>query len=158
MELIWMLLGAACIMIGLIGAFLPIIPSLPFSYLGILLLHIGGISTFSTSFLLIWALIIISILIIENLLPAYTTRKFGGTTYGSTGSIIGMLVGMFFFPPLGFLIGTLLGAFIGEMLFKQDVKKALKSAWGSFLGFISGTILKITVALIFAIMYLKAVF
>jgi uncharacterized protein YqgC (DUF456 family) len=44
------------------------------------------------------------------------------------------------------------------MLFKQDVKKALKSAWGSFLGFISGTILKETVALIFAIMYLKAVF
>ena len=69
-----------------------------------------------------------------------------------------MIVGMFFFPPVGFLIGTLLGAFISEMLFKQYVKKALKSAWGSFLDFISGKILKITVALIFAIMYLRAVF
>ena len=65
---------------------------------------------------------------------------------------------MFFFPPLGFLIGTLLEAFIGEILFKQYVKKALKSAWSSFLDFISGKILKITVALIFAIMYLRAVF
>jgi len=158
MELIWIILGALCIIIGLIGAFLPILPGLPFSYLGLLILHFGGIATFSTTFLVIWAIVIIAILVLENALPAYTTKKFGGSNYGSTGSLIGMILGLFFFPPLGFFLGTLIGAFVGEMLNKQDVNIALKSAWGSFLGFVTGTVIKTIVAAMFAVMFFRAVF
>ncbi len=158
MELIWIIIGAIFIIVGLIGAFLPIIPGLPFSYLGLLVLQFSGVATFSTTFLVVWAIVIVAILVLENALPAYTTKKFGGTTYGSTGSMIGMIVGMFFFPPLGFFLGTLVGAFIGEMLFKQDVNVALKSAWGSFLGFLTGTMIKTIVAAMFAVMFFRAVF
>ena len=158
MELIWIILAALCIIIGVIGAFLPILPGLPFSYLGLLILHFSGVATFSTTFLVIWAIVIIAILVLENALPAYTTKKFGGTNYGSTGSFIGMIVGIFFFPPLGFFLGTLVGAFIGEMLFKQDVNVALKAAWGSFLGFLTGTMIKTIVAAMFAVMFFRAVF
>ena len=158
MELIWIVLAALCIIAGIIGAFLPIIPGLPFSYLGIFILHLSGVAHFSTSFLIIWAIVIIAIMALENALPIYTSKKFGGTTYGATGSTIGMIVGLIFFPPLGLIFGTLAGAFIGEMIFKQDVQVALKSAWGSFLGFLSGTMIKTFVAIMFAIMFLKAVF
>ncbi len=158
MELIWIILAALCIIMGLIGAFLPILPGLPFSYLGLFILHLSGVATFSTTFLVIWAIVIVTIIVLENALPAYTTKKFGGSTYGSTGSLIGMILGMFFFPPLGFFLGTLVGAFVGEILYKQDVNTALKSAWGSFLGFLTGTMIKTIVAAMFAVMFFRAVF
>lgn len=158
MELIWIILAAVFIIAGIIGAFLPIIPGLPFSYLGLLILHLTGVSHFSTSFLVLWAIVIVAIMVLENALPVYASKKFGGTTYGATGSTIGMIAGLVFFPPLGIFFGTLIGAFIGEMIFKQDVNVALKSAWGSFIGFLSGTMIKTFVAIMFAVMFIKAVF
>ncbi len=157
MELIWITLGALLIVIGLIGAFLPVIPGLPFSYAGILVIHLSGVATFSTFFLAAWAIIIVAVLILENALPAYTTQKFGGSVYGVTGSTIGMILGMLFFPPLGFFAGTLAGAFIGELVYKPDFNKALKAAWGSFLGFLTGTMIKATIAAMLAFMFVKAV-
>lgn len=158
MELIWIILAAVFIIAGIIGAFLPVIPGLPFSYLGLFILHLTGVTHFSTSFLVLWAIVIVAIMVLENALPVYTSKKFGGTTYGATGSTIGMIVGLIFFPPLGIFFGTLIGAFIGEMIFKQDVNVALKSAWGSFIGFLSGTMIKTFVAIMFALMFIKAVF
>lgn len=158
MELIWILLAALCIVIGIIGAFLPILPGLPFSYIGLLILHVSGITHYSTSFLVIWAIIIAAVLLVENALPIYTTSKFGGSAYGSRGSTIGMIIGLFLFPPFGFIVGTLIGAFLGEFFYKQDVQQAFKAAWGSFLGFITGTMIKIFIAIMFAVMFVKAIF
>ena len=158
MELIWIVLAALCIVAGIIGAFLPIIPGLPFSYLGLFILHLSGVTHYSVSFLVLWAIVIVAIMVLENALPVYASKKFGGTTYGATGSTIGMIAGLIFFPPLGIFFGTLLGAFVGEMIFKQDVQIAIKSAWGSFIGFLSGTMIKTFVAVMFAIMFIKAVF
>jgi hypothetical protein len=158
MELIWIILAGLCIIVGLIGAFLPILPGLPFSYLGLFILHITGVAPFSTSFLVIWAILIIAIMVLENALPAYTTKKFGGSSYGMAGSIIGTLAGIFFFPPIGFFLGSLVGAFLGEILYKQDTRLALKAAWGSFIGFLTGTMIKTFVAAMFAFMFFRAVF
>lgn len=102
MELIWIVIAGLLIVVGLIGAFLPVIPGLPFSYLGLFVLHLAGVTTYSTTFLVVWAIVIVAILVLENLIPAYTTKKFGGTVYGATGSMIGMILGMFFMPPIGF--------------------------------------------------------
>ena len=158
MELLLILLAGFLIVIGLIGAFLPVIPGLPFSYLALLILQLGGIANFSTSFFVIWAIVIVAILFIENALPVYTTKKFGGTVYGMTGSTIGMIIGMFFFPPLGFFVGSLLGAFLAELVYQKKVDVALKAAWGSFIGFLTGTMIKTIVAAMFAVMFFKAVF
>ncbi len=158
MELIWIVLAGLLIVVGLIGAFLPVIPGLPFSYLGLFVLHLAGVTTYSTTFLVVWAIVIVAILVLENLIPAYTTKKFGGTVYGATGSMIGMILGMFFMPPIGFFLGSLVGAFLGELLYKQDVHVALRSAWGSFLGFLTGTMIKTFVAAMFAVMFFRAIF
>lgn len=157
MEILWITLGIICIVAGLVGAFLPIVPGLPFSYAALLVLHFSDVAQFSTFFLVAWAIVVITILILENALPAYTTKKFGGTVYGVTGSTIGMIIGMLFFPPLGFFLGTLVGAFVGEMIYKQELQVALKSAWGSFIGFLTGTAIKVTVAAMIAFSFFKAI-
>ena len=158
MEILFIGLGVVLTLMGLAGAFLPVIPGLPFSYAALLVLHFSGIAQFSTFVLVTWGIVVVTILILENALPAYTTKKFGGTVYGVTGSTIGMILGMLFFPPLGFFLGTLIGAFVGEMIFKQDVKTALKSAWGAFIGFLTGTAIKVTVAAMIAFSFFKAAF
>lgn len=158
MELLWISLSVLCILVGLVGAFLPVIPGLPFSYAGLWVLQLSGVAQFSTFFLVAWGIVVFTVLLLENFIPAYTTKKYGGTVYGVTGSTIGMILGMLFFPPLGFFLGTLIGAFFGEFIYKQDVNIALKSAWGSFIGFLTGTAIKVTIAAMIAFSFFSAVF
>ncbi|MEX2604365.1 MAG: DUF456 family protein [Gracilimonas sp.] len=152
MELFWIILGAIFIIAGLIGAFLPVIPGLPFSYIGLLILQFLY-APFTISFLIIWAAIIIMIsFVLDNVIPAWSTKKFGGSPYGVTGSVVGLIAGLFF-PPLGFIFGPLIGAFIGEIIAGNKSDKALKSAFGAFVGFMASTGLKVMAAGVMAWYY-----
>src|SRR5699024_504132 len=92
--------------VGFIGSFLPILPGLPLSYLGLIGLQLTSKSPFSITFFLIWALIIAAAMVLDNIIPAYGTKKFGGSSYGVWGSVIGMLAGLFF-APVGIVVGPL---------------------------------------------------
>ncbi|MEX0844549.1 MAG: DUF456 family protein [Balneolaceae bacterium] len=152
MELFWIILGAIFIIAGLIGAFLPVIPGLPFSYIGLLILQFLY-APFTISFLIIWAAIVIMIsFVLDNVIPAWSTKKFGGSPYGVTGSVVGLIAGLFF-PPLGFIFGPLIGAFIGEIIAGNKSDKALKSAFGAFVGFMASTGLKVMAAGVMAWYY-----
>lgn len=145
MELFWIILGSIFILVGLIGAFLPVAPGLPFSYIGLLILQILN-APFSTTFMIVWLLVVIIFgFVLDNALPAWATKKSGGTPYGITGSILGLIVGLFF-PPIGFVAGPLVGAFIGELIAGQKSDRALRSALGAFAGFMAATGLKVIAA------------
>jgi uncharacterized protein YqgC (DUF456 family) len=152
MELILIIFGAILILAGLIGAFLPVVPGLPFSYLGLLILQFLY-APFSLTFMLVWAVIVIVVgLVLDNVIPAWATKKFGGSPYGITGSVIGLVVGLFF-PPVGFVLGPLAGAFLGELIGGNTSDKAFKSALGSFSGFMAATGLKVMAAGVMAYYY-----
>ena len=142
METIIIILGALLILAGLLGSFLPVLPGPPISYVGLLLLQLTSTPPFTVQFLIIWALIVIAIMLLDNVVPAWGARKYGGSPYGVWGSILGLIAG-FFFPPLGIIIGPIVGAFIGEMAGGKTSDQALKAAWGSFVGFLAGTLMKV---------------
>ena len=142
METIIIILGALLILAGLLGSFLPVLPGPPISYVGLLLLQLTSTPPFSVQFLIIWALIVIAIMLLDNVVPAWGARKYGGSPYGVWGSILGLIAG-FFFPPLGIIIGPIVGAFVGEMAGGKTSDQALKAAWGSFVGFLAGTLMKV---------------
>ncbi|MFA5667953.1 MAG: DUF456 domain-containing protein [Balneolaceae bacterium] len=148
MEIIWITFGTLFIFIGLIGSFLPVIPGLPFSYLGLIILQLT-LAPFSATFMLVWLAIIILLMVLDNVLPTWGTKKLGGTPYGIWGSILGLLVGIFF-PPIGFVLGPLIGAFVGEIIGGNNTDKALKSALGSFAGFMAATGMKVMAASVMA--------
>jgi len=90
----------------------------------------------------VWAFGILTVIsvVLSYVIPAKTNQKYGGTRWGSIGSVVGMIIGMFLPIPLGFLIGMFAGVFIGELLHdSKDMNKALKSTKGAFIGFIYGT-------------------
>lgn len=136
-------LGILFLILGILGGVLPILPGPPLSYVALLLLHITNKYQFSSRFLIIWAVVTIAVFLLDYIIPAWGTKKFGGSKRGVWGSIIGLLIGLFLFPPFGIIIGPFTGAVIGEITGGKDNKTALKAGFGSFIGFLAGTMLKL---------------
>jgi uncharacterized protein len=135
--------GIIFLFLGLAGSVLPILPGPPLSYAGLLLLHFTKAHQFSTQFLLIWAAITIVVIIVDNLIPLWGAKKYGGSEKAVWGSLIGLIVGLFIFPPFGIIIGSFFGAVIGELIDGKETGHALRSGFGAFVGFLGGTLLKL---------------
>ncbi len=145
-DLIWIILGAVFIIVGLVGCIVPVIPGPPLSYFGLLLLQLKSDPPFSLTFMLIMAAIVIAVTIIDYLLPVWGTKKFGGGKGGKWGSIIGLFLGFFILPPWGIFILPFVGALIGELIAGKKGKVALKASFGVFIGFLFGTLAKLIVS------------
>lgn len=144
---ILLLIGAFfCLFTGLVGAVLPL-PGPPLSLIGLVLLHYSKYAQFDKSTLIFFAIVTIAVSIFDYYAPIWGTKKFGGTKYGSWGSTIGLMAGLFVIPAIGMFIGAFVGAFVGEIIGKAEPKKALKAAIGSFLGLITGIIGKVILCL-----------
>ena len=142
--------------IGIAGSFLPVLPGPPLSYAGLLLLHFSKYASFSTSFLVIYGIITVLILVADLWMPAGTAKRYGASRYGTWGASIGVVAGIFLLPPFGLIIFPFLGAFSGELLSGKSSRDSLKAAWGSFLGFVLGIIIKLSLCLVMAFHLSKA--
>ncbi|HMB41028.1 MAG TPA: DUF456 domain-containing protein [Balneolaceae bacterium] len=150
METIFIVIGALFIVAGIFGAFLPIIPGPPLSFIGILILHFAKGDVFGWLFLGSWGVVVVLVATLDGFMPAEGARRMGGSKLGIYGALIGALLGLFFFPPAGILIGPIVGAFIGEMVAGKRSGSALRSAMGSFVGYLVATGMKVGVAVILA--------
>ena len=152
MDIVLLVIGFLFILMGILGSFLPILPGPPLSWAGLLLLHLTKAVPQNWTFLGITLAIAIVIFILDYIIPAVGTKKFGGTKYGMIGTTVGLLVAIFFpiLGPFGIVIWPFVGALVGELLNKADNKTATKAAFGSFLGFLTGTFMKFLVAIIYA--------
>ncbi|WP_111682310.1 DUF456 domain-containing protein [Winogradskyella tangerina] len=149
MELFLVIVAFLLMLLGIIGSFLPVLPGPLTSWAGFLVLHFTEGVQLSTTFLVVTAIVAIVIYVLDYIIPAIGTKRFGGSKAGMIGTTLGLLVGLFSPIPFGIVIGPFVGALIGEMIHRNDSKKALKAAFGSFLGFIASTFLKFIVAIIF---------
>jgi len=151
MDIALLIFGILLMILGVLGSFLPVLPGPITSWFGLLVLHLSDAVPMNWTFLGITFAIAFVIWLIDYFIPALGTKKFGGTRYGVIGTMVGLMIGIFFFPPFGLIIGPFLGAFVGEMIKdSKDSKKALKAAFGSFIGFLTSTFLKFIAAVVFA--------
>ncbi len=158
MDILLIVLGAICLLLGLIGCVAPVLPGVPLSYLGLLLLHWTDRVQFSWQFLVVWGVVVVVIQILDYFIPAWGTKKFGGTKYGVWGSTIGLFVGLFM-GPLGIVVGPFIGAVVGELIYfnrhpqttlseteqnkNSNFNRALRAGFGSFIGLLTGTLIKV---------------
>ncbi|NQW37206.1 MAG: DUF456 domain-containing protein [Flavobacteriales bacterium] len=157
MDILFLLLGLLLMLLGLIGAFIPVLPGPLTSWAGLLLLSFTKAVDLSTSFLTITFSIALLVWLLDYFIPALGTKKFGGSKKGIIGSTIGLILGLIFFPPLGIIIGPFVGAFIGELIHdSSNNNRALKAAFGSFIGFLFSTGLKFAVSLVYFGLFLQA--
>jgi uncharacterized protein YqgC (DUF456 family) len=156
MDWLWIILGILLVITGVIGSILPLIPGPPIAYLGLLMQQLREPDPFTAKFMWIWAGIVVVSLVLDYLVPAWGTKKFGGTKYGVWGSTLGFILA-FWMGPWGVVIGPFIGAFLGEMIAGQDSKKSLRAAWGSFVGFLLGSLLKIIICFVILYYLIKSI-
>lgn len=143
MDILLSSLGVILMIVGLAGCIIPALPGPPISFLGLLLLHFTKYVQFEQNTLITWAVVAVIVTVLDNVVPIWGTKKFGGTKRGVWGSIIGLLIGMLFFPPFGIIIGPFVGAVLGELSAGKQQSEALKAGFGAFIGFLLGTGLKL---------------
>lgn len=158
MDTLLLLLGFTCMLVGVLGSFLPVLPGISLSWLGLLLLYLTKAVPMNYWVLGITLTITIVISVLNYIIPAKGTKKFGGSNYGVWGTNIGLIVGIFAPIPLGFIIGPFVGAFIGELIYdKKDHNRALKAATGSFIGFLTSSFINFMICIVFFGLFLTLV-
>ncbi|MCW9037064.1 DUF456 domain-containing protein [Altibacter sp.] len=158
MDLLLLAIGFLLMFVGIAGSLLPVIPGTPVSWLGLLVLYLAPGMTFDWLFIILTGVVAIGIYILDYIIPAVGTRKFGGSQAGAWGTTIGLLVGIIAPIPMGILIGPFAGALIGELVFnKTQGKQAFRAAVGSFIGFLASTFIKFMATLVYLGLFLYKV-
>lgn len=157
MDIFLIVTGVILLLAGIAGCIIPFLPGPPLAYGSLVLLQFSSYRPFSEKFLIIWAIVTAAVVLADYYIPIWGTKKFGGTKGGVWGATIGLLIGMFFFPPLGLIIGPFFGALAGEILNNQDSNKAIRSAIGSFIGFVAGTVMKLGISIVMGYYFLIAI-
>ena len=153
-DILLVVLGFCFLIGGLAGCVIPVMPGPPLSYVALLLLQATQFAGFSVKFLLITAVVTVLVTVVDYVLPAWGTRKWGGSRAGTIGALFGVLVGLFFLP-VGIIAGPFAGAVAGELIAGRDKDAALRSGFGSFVGFIVGVGMKLTVCIVFTFYFIK---
>ena len=150
MEYFLLITGFVCVLVGILGSFLPVLPGPPISWVGLLLLYLTKAVPNDYWVLGITLAIAVIVAILDYVIPAKGTKRFGGSKYGIWGTNIGLVIGLIAPIPFGVIIGPFVGALIGELIHDgQDHKRAVKAATGSFIGFLASTFMKFVVCIIF---------
>lgn len=159
MAIALIILGLLCALMGLVGCILPIIPGPPLSFLALILLSLAKHwAPFSPTFLIIMGGLAVLVTILEYVVPMVGARRYGASKRGIWISMIGMLIGVLFFPPWGMLVGAFLGALVGEMLAGKQGSQSLRAAWGVFVGNVVGIGFKFAYCGAIVFFYVKEMF
>lgn len=155
MDIFFLILGFILTLLGIIGSFLPILPGPITGWFGLLLLYSTKVIPMDWTFLGITLAIAILIWVMDYLIPALGTKRFGGSKYGVYGTTIGLIIGLLSPIPFGILIGAFFGALIGELLYdSKDTNRAIKASFGAFIGFLASATIKFSIATVYVILFL----
>lgn len=146
-------LSILLILIGLLGCFLPYIPGPPLVFGGILLYAWKDGFFVITRYQILFLLSLSIFSVFLDYLLSMLGARFKGSNLGVLAAGIGIFLGMFFLP-WGVFVFPPLFVFIVEYVRQKKTENALKSAILSFLGMITGSILKFLISLYMALYFI----
>ncbi len=148
------IIGIILNIIGIIGVVLPALPGIVLNYIALILLYIvKGEAEFGLRILIVFGVLTVSVTLLDYILPLLGARKYGASRIGVWGAVVGMLVGIVFFPPFGIIFGLLIGAFIGEMLAGKEHSQALRAGFATFLGSLTSIVVKLALSIVMTIYF-----
>jgi len=151
------ILGILLFILAFAGCIVPALPGPPFAFLALVVIKLAESSIFTSNFLIIMGLITAAVYFLDYLLPLFGAKMFKASKQGIWFSIIGMIIGIFFFPPFGMILGLLLGAIIGELIAGKAKSDAVKIGFVSFMFSLLAIFIKIALVSVMAVYFTKAV-
>src|SRR5690554_5937261 len=157
-DTLLIIVAVLLLVVGAIGTVAPILPGVPMSWGGLLMLKFIPSTQDDISWLTIVILGIVAVVItmLDNILPVWGTKKMGGNKRVVWGATIGLLFG-FFLGPWGIVLGPFAGALIGGLVSGTRLMPATKQATGAFVGYLSGLLLKLITAGVIAFFFVRTV-
>jgi uncharacterized protein YqgC (DUF456 family) len=150
------IIGFLFALAGLAGAVLPVIPGPPLSFFALIILSFArDWEPFGLTFLIIMASLTAAVTLLDYVVPAVGAKKFGASKLAVWGSIIGLIIGLFVFPPWGVIVGAFLGAVLGEALRGKGGRAVLRAGFGVFVGNMVGVGLKLALSGLMFFFYVK---
>jgi uncharacterized protein YqgC (DUF456 family) len=126
-HVLWSVIAAALIAVGLVGAIVPVLPGIPLIFGGLWLLagvdHYRHISPG-------W------------LLGIACVGAVGASRRAVWGALLGTVIGVFFGLP-GLLLGPFFGALVGELSAGNSILRSAHVGMSAWAGLIFGTIVKL---------------
>lgn len=154
-----LVLGIILNIVGIIGVVMPAMPGIVLNFAALILLYIDrGEQAVGLNVLIMFGLLSFLASTLDYILPLLGAKKFGASRSGIGGAVVGMIIGILFFPPIGLFAGLLLGAFAGELLAGKDCSRAFKAGFATFLGSLTSIAVKLTLALVMTFYYLWHLF
>ena len=156
MDILIIVIGLILALAGIIGCILPVIPGPILSFLALILLSLTkSWQIFSPTFLIVMGALTALLMILDYIAPALGAKKYGASKPGLWGSVIGMVIGIFFIPPWGIIVGAFVGALVGELLAGKSGKNALRAGWGILIGNVLAIGLKLAFTTVALFYYIK---
>ena len=148
MRILLYVLGAAGLVAGLAGVVLPVLP-------GSLLLVAGTVAiAWADGFQRVggWTVALAAVLAVliwagDLAASALGARWSGASRWAVVGAGVGLLAGLAFGIP-GVVLGPAIGALAFEYARNPELKRAARAGVGAFLGFVLGSVVKITLAFV----------
>lgn len=154
-EIIGLVVTVLVMLVGLMGAVLPVLPGPPL----VLLAAVAHRLWFGDHSVPSWVVIVLALVtglvtLLDFLASTYGARRLGATWRGMVGAVIGALIGLFWIPPFGLLLGPLLGAALGELSGGRNLQEAGKAGLGAALGILAGAVAKLAACLAMIVLWL----
>ena len=146
-------LSIVLILLGLAGCFLPYIPGPPPVFGGILLYAWKDGFFVITRYQILFLLALTVLSVFLDYFLSMLGAKFKGSKWGVLAAGVGLVVGVFFLP-WGVFVFPPLFVFLVEYLRQRKAENAVKSALASFLGMLTGSVLKFLISLYMAVYFL----
>lgn len=152
---LWALI-VICFVLSFVGLVVPVLPAAAFIWLGAAIYHFFidptqlGWFTWG-SFIFLTALMLAA----DQLANAYAVKRYGGSKLSVLASVIGVPIGLFFFPPLGFVLVPFVLVFAVELIFRDRAPdEALKAAVGTLVAFAGSMFAKILMQVAMIVIFL----
>lgn len=155
----WLWIAAmALIAVGLAGTVLPMLPGVPFVFMGLWLgAWIDGYTRVSGITVILLGVFTVLAIALDFVAGALGAKKVGASRQAISGAMIGSFVGLFFGLP-GLLIGPFAGAVLGELSAQRSLQQATVVGVAAWLGLLFGTIAKLALSLAMVGIFIFAYF
>ncbi|MBO8158386.1 DUF456 domain-containing protein [Thermosyntropha sp.] len=158
-EMIVLIIVLIFMFMGLLGTFLPLIPGIPLIFISITAYAwYEGFHVITPKWIAFFAVLTILSVFINYIATVLGAKRFGSSSCGTAGAVIGAVIGIFILPPLGIFIFPWLGAALFEYLKNKDFNMAVKAGIGAVAGIVSSMLFNIMLALTMILIFVIKVF
>jgi uncharacterized protein YqgC (DUF456 family) len=145
-SLLYWIVAAALVGLGLAGLVLPGLPGAPLILAGLVLLAWAE----NFAYIGIWTIVALTLLAlltygVDFWATMFGTKKFGASKRAVIGALLGVVAGLFL-GLLGVIFAPFIGAVIGELSARKSVPQAARAGIGATIGLVLGAALKIAMA------------